>query len=90
MNKSDLVAKIAGRHGITKAHADTFLKDLTDTIMETVAGGDEVTLIGFGTFKAAKRAERIGRNPSTGKELIIPAVTVPKFVPGSRFKELVK
>lgn len=90
MNKSELVAKIVERHGITKAHADTLLKDLTDTIVETVAAGEEVVIIGFGTFKAVKRAERLGRNPSTGKVMKIPAATVPKFVPGSRFKEQVK
>ena len=89
MNKAELAAKIADKHGISKRHAETILTDLTACIVDAVAAGDEVALVGFGTFKAVERAERMGRNPSTGKELKIPAAMVPKFVPGSRFKEAV-
>lgn len=56
-------------------------------IIKTVKSGDEVTLMGFGTFKSAKREARVGRNPATGAELKIPALIQPKFVAGKLFKD---
>lgn len=56
-------------------------------IIKTVKSRDEVTLMGFGTFKSAKREARVGRNPATGAELKIPALIQPKFVAGKLFKD---
>ena len=60
-----------------------------EVIEKTVAKGKKVTLVGFGTFQAKRRAERVGRNPQTGKELKIPEKTVPAFTAGKDFKEKV-
>ena len=61
-----------------------------DTIKKSVKKGDDVTLIGFGTFTKSKRKARMGRNPQTGKEIKIPAMTVPKFRAGREFKDALK
>ena len=61
-----------------------------ETIQKTVSKGKKVTLVGFGTFEARKRAARTGRNPQTGAALKIAAKTVPAFTAGKKFKELVK
>lgn len=65
------------------------LDTLIETIQTTVKKGYPVQLIGFGTFKSVKRAARTGKNPLTGAALKIPAPTVPKFVPGAKFKAVV-
>ncbi|WP_439648882.1 HU family DNA-binding protein [Leptolyngbya ohadii] len=62
---------------------------LTESIMEVIAGGEKVTLVGFGTFEARQRQEREGRNPKTGESMTIPASTVPAFSAGKLFKETV-
>ena len=62
---------------------------VTGTIVKAVAKGDTVTLVGFGTFKAAERAAREGKNPKTGEVLQIAATTVPKFTAGASFKAAV-
>ncbi len=59
-------------------------------IKKTVKKGEDVTLIGFGTFTRSKRKARLGRNPQTGKEIKIPAMTVPKFRPGREFKNFIR
>ena len=58
--------------------------------METVAGGEKVQIIGFGTFEKRDRAEKMGRNPSTGEQIRIPATSVPAFKAGKAFKERMK
>jgi len=63
---------------------------MIDTVKKSVKKGDDVTLIGFGTFTKSKRKARMGRNPQTGKEIKIPAMSVPKFRPGSEFKAAVR
>ena len=65
------------------------MSSLIDTIQKTVSKGKKVTLVGFGTFEPRKRAARTGRNPQTGKELKIPAKTVPAFSAGKKFKTVV-
>ena len=72
-----------------KATAD-ILSATLETIQKTVSKGKKVTLVGFGTFEARKRAARTGRNPQTGAALKIAAKTVPAFSAGKKFKELVK
>lgn len=89
MNKSELIEVLAGKAEISKAVAGKALDALVETIVEAVAKGDSVALVGFGTFKSAKRAARQGRNPQTGKALKIAATTVPKFTAGAGFKDVV-
>jgi DNA-binding protein HU-beta len=65
------------------------LDSLTAAVVKAVSKGDTVTLVGFGTFKSAKRAARTGKNPKTGATIKIAATTVPKFSAGAGFKEAV-
>ncbi len=90
MNKEELVQEISKKASVTQKEAAEVLTTLIDTIQKTVKKGGKVTLVGFGTWESRKRAARIGRNPQTGKELKIPAKTVPAFSAGKKFKELVK
>lgn len=89
MNKSELIAAVAASADIPKTKAASAVDAVTAAITKAVAKGDAVTLIGFGTFKAAKRAARVGKNPKTGAELKIAATTVPKFTAGATFKAAV-
>ena len=89
MNRTDLVEVLASKHDLSKAAAGAVLETLIDTIQTAVKKGDVVQLVGFGTFKSAKRAARTGKNPSTGAALKIAASTVPKFVAGAKFKAAV-
>ena len=89
MNRADLVAILATKNDLSKTAANDVLDTLIDTIQTAVKKGDAVQLVGFGTFKSAKRAARSGKNPATGAALKIPASTVPKFVAGAKFKAAV-
>jgi len=89
MNRADLVAILAAKNDLSKVSANAVLDTLIDTIQTAVKKGDAVQLVGFGTFKSAKRAARTGKNPATGAALKIPASTVPKFVAGAKFKAVV-
>ena len=89
MNKEELVQEIAQKSNVTQKEAAEVLGALIETIQKTVSKGKKVTLVGFGTFESRKRAARIGRNPQTGKELKIPATTVPAFSAGKKFKTAV-
>ena len=89
MNRAELVEILASKNDLSKAAANAVLETLIDTIQTAVKKGDAVQLVGFGTFKSAKRAARTGKNPSTGAALKIPATTVPKFVAGAKFKAVV-
>ena len=71
----------------TKKDADAALKAFTEVIEETLKAGDSIQLIGFGTFEVAERAERTGRNPQTGAEMVIPASKAPKFKAGKALKD---
>ncbi len=90
MNKSELVELIAGETKMTKAQTERMLDMTLETIRKTVKKGDEVKLVGFGTFTKAKRKARMGRNPQTGKAIKIPAAWYPKFRPGAEFKAIVR
>ena len=87
MNKSELVELIAEKADISKAKAALAVDAFT---ADALAKGDEVALVGFGTFTTAKREARKGRNPATGKEITIAAATLPKFRPGKALKDAVK
>ncbi|MDR3899300.1 MAG: HU family DNA-binding protein [Duodenibacillus sp.] len=89
MNRLELVAKIADKHGLSKAEAARILTTITEEIMDAVKNDDPLTLVGFGTFKKQVRPARTGRNPATGASIQIPETSVPKFVPGSLFKNAV-
>ena len=89
MNKGQLVDIVAKEHGLTKKETDAILSATLDIIKDTVAGGDRVTLVGFGSFELRHRQERTGRNPKTGEKLVIPATDVPAFSAGKSFKSKV-
>ena len=89
MNKSELIDTTAAAVGISKAAAGNAIDAIVGAITKAVAKGDTVSLVGFGSFKPAKRAARTGRNPQTGKELKIAATTVPRFTAGAAFKAAV-
>ena len=89
MNKEELVQAITKQTKVTQKEATEVLNGLVATIQKAVAKKQKVTLVGFGTFEARKRAARTGRNPQTGKEIKIAAKTVPAFSAGKKFKELV-
>jgi DNA-binding protein HU-beta len=89
MNKSELIEATAKAADISKAAADRALSAVIDAVVTAVAKGETVTLVGFGSFKPAKRAARTGKNPKTGAPLKIAATTVPKFAAGAGFKAAV-
>lgn len=89
MNKGELIEALAAKSELSKAAAGRTLDALVEIITATVAKKEDVQLIGFGTFKAAKRAARTGKNPRTGETLKIAATTVPRFTPGAAFKAAV-
>jgi DNA-binding protein HU-beta len=91
MNRKELIERILGDKTlshITKKDADQFVNVLLDVVKNTVKKGDEVSLIGFGTFTKVKRAARAGVNPATGEKIKIKARTLPKFRPGKAWKEM--
>ena len=89
MNKTELIEAIAERSELSKKDAEAALTAFTSVVTETVAAGDKVQLVGFGTFESTIRAEREGRNPQTGETMVIPAAITPKFKAGKAFKEAV-
>ena len=90
MNKEELVKAVAASAKLSQKDTAEIISSTIETIQKTVAKKQKVTLVGFGTFEARKRAARVGRNPQTGKEIKIAAKTVPAFSAGKKFKELVK
>lgn len=90
MNKSELIDSIAASADISKAAAGRALDAMTNSITDALKQGDQVTLIGFGTFQVKERAARTGRNPQTGAEIKIPASKVPGFKAGKSLKDSVK
>jgi DNA-binding protein HU-beta len=89
MNKSELIDAVAKSTKMTKSDIEKILNALTATIQISLTKGNNVQLIGFGTFAVEARAARIGRNPATGKELKISAKNVVKFKVGSKLKDAV-
>ena len=90
MNKAELIEKVASEIGTTKAQTERMLDATMNIIRTSVKKGDEVKLVGFGTFTKAKRKARTGRNPQTGKAIKIPAAWYPKFRPGAEFKQMLR
>jgi len=90
MHKTDLVAQVAEKTGQPAKAVSAVVDAVFESITDTVAAGEQVTLVGFGSFSSTSRAARTGRNPSTGEEMQIAASTAPKFSAGSGFKNKVK
>jgi DNA-binding protein HU-beta len=86
MTKAEIIAKVAEEIKISKVAAAKALALITDSIAQALRKGGKVALIGFGTFSAAERKARKGRNPRTGKEIKIAAKKVPKFSAGAALK----
>ncbi len=89
MNKFELISAVAARAGITKKEAERIVSVLLDVIMENVANGEEIRIVGFGTFECRNRKERTGSNPRTREKIKIAATQIPAFKPGKAFKEAV-
>jgi nucleoid DNA-binding protein len=89
MTKSELIKQIAARAGLTQAQATTALQAFETSVIDALASGNEVALVGFGTFKVTDRAARTGRNPQTGAEIQIAASKNPTFKAGKALKEAV-
>ncbi len=88
MNKGDLIERTAEKANLSKTTAAHALNSALECIETALREGDNVTLVGFGTFSIAERKARIGRNPQTGAALQIPARTVARFKPGANLKKL--
>lgn len=89
MNKTELIASVAEKSGMSKKDAEKALSAVLDSITETLAAGDKVQLIGFGTFETKLREARVGRNPSTGEPVNIAAARLPQFKAGKALKDVV-
>ena len=86
MNGKDLINAVAEKAGMTKKDAAAAVSATFDIIQDTMASGQEVQIQGFGTFKVAARAARVGRNPQTGEEVAVAAKKAPVFKPGNTLK----
>ena len=90
MVKQDLVKSVASKiEGATKKDVAIVIDTVLETIKESVANGEKINLVGFGSFEAVERAAREGRNPKTGESISIPASKAPKFKAGKNFKDMV-
>ena len=89
MNKNDLVKSVADATGMSNADAARAVDGVFDAITNSLKGGEEVRLVGFGSFSVAKRKATTGRNPRTGEAINIPASNQPKFKAGKALKEAV-
>ncbi len=89
MNKTELIQAVADRTGLAKKDAEKALTALLDTVAETLAQGDKVQLVGFGSFEIKEREARTGRNPQTRAPIEIPATRVPVFKAGKALKDQV-
>ena len=89
MNKTELIDAVAEGADISKAAATRAVDTMLDSISKSLANGDQVTLVGFGTFSVKARAARTGRNPRTGEPIDIPAANVPGFKAGKALKDAV-
>ena len=88
-NKNDLIGVVADKAGLTKAQAGEAVDAVFDAVTASLKKGEEVRLVGFGTFAVSKRKASIGRNPATGAEIKIPASNQAKFKPGKGHKDAI-
>ena len=89
MNKTELIAAVAEKAELSKKDAEKAVNALLDTVVEEVAKGEKIQLVGFGTVERRERKEREGCNPQTGAKIPIPASMVPAFKVGKAFKDAV-
>ena len=89
MNKQDLIGSVADQGGLTKADASKAVEAVFDAITDALKKGDEVRLVGFGTFSVSQRKASTGRNPRTGETMAIKASSQPKFKAGKGLKDAV-
>jgi DNA-binding protein HU-beta len=89
MNKTDLINQISEKANLTKKDAGRAIDALFETIMEALAAGEKVQIVGFGNFEIRERSARKGRNPQTGEEIEIAASKIPVFKPGKALKDMV-
>jgi DNA-binding protein HU-beta len=87
MNRQELIAIASDKAGLSKVQTEAALTSIVETITHAMAAGDQVSLVGFGTFKVSKRAARIGHNPRTGEKIKIAARSMPKFDAGKVLKD---
>lgn len=90
MNKTQLIDAIASESGLTKVQAREALEAMLTTTVQTLGRGEDVTLVGFGSFKVVERKARMGMNPQTKQKIEIPATKVVRFKPGSDIENAVK
>lgn len=90
MNLTELVDVVSDKADLTKGVSRKLIKLTLDTIMKEVKHGGRLTIVGFGAFYSTKRRARMGRNPQTGEEVMIPAACIPRFRPGKEFKDAMK
>lgn len=90
MNKTELVASVAEKAGISKKDADKAVSAVVESVVEALKAGDKVALTGFGTFEVHERSARTGLNPRTKEKIEIPATKVPAFKAGATLKNAVK
>lgn len=90
MNKAELVNKVGGEVGLSKRETQKVVDAIIGTIGDTLAAGEKVTLVGFGTFRVRSRKARRGVNPQTRESIQIPAKKVPKFSTGKILREKVQ
>ena len=89
MNKAELIAAMADKADLSKKDVEAALKAFVDVVTEELKKGERGQLVGFGTFEVSERAERVGRNPQSGEEMLIPASKIPKFKAGKALKDIV-
>lgn len=89
MNKTELINAVAEKAALSKKDSEAAVTAALDAITAALADGDEVRLVGFGTFEVKKREARKGRNPRTKEEIDIPATRIPAFKPGKALKDTV-
>ncbi|MPW24966.1 integration host factor subunit alpha [Alkalibaculum sp. M08DMB] len=89
MNKAELISELTEKTGLTKKDSEKVLNAFVETVTEELQKGEKVSLVGFGTFEVRERAERMGRNPKTMEELVIPASKAPAFKAGKALKDSV-
>ena len=89
MNKNDLVAAIVGGTGLSKSDSAKAIDSVFDSIADALKAGEEVRIVGFGSFNVTPRKQSQGRNPRTGEPITIPASNQPKFKAGKGLKDAV-
>ena len=90
MNKTELIAAVAEKTGLSKKDSDAAVNAVLNTIAETLKADEKVQLVGFGSFEVKERPARVGRNPRTGESMTYPACKVPVFKPGKALKDAIK